>query len=241
MDFQYFPDVRNGHDGFVGIIVGQKGSGKTSLLVDILKSVWKQKFNMIVIVSPTFALQDLSDEITDGRGIIVFSEFRPCIIRELEAFQIEKIEERKRILQNHLDGYCYEKIPEPHHVLLIFDDIGTLGKEGKLAAQMNNLSFIVRHRNISIIECAQRICLLSTGLGSQGDFYIFFAEQNPQERTNIQRRMGFGKRTIKSKNKNVEWFWNIFDRETDQLRSWIGIRTIGGRNFFFNQHGFLFD
>ena len=51
MAFQFFPDVRNGHDAFVGIIVGQKGSGKTSLLVDILKSVWKQKFNMIVIVS----------------------------------------------------------------------------------------------------------------------------------------------------------------------------------------------
>ena len=111
--------------------------------------------------------------------------------------------------------------------------IGSLGKEGKLAVQMNDLSYIVRHLNISIIECAQRICLLSTGLGSQGNFYIFFAEQNPQERTNIQRRISSGKRTIKSKEENFEWFWNIFDRETDQLRSWIGIRTIGGRNFFF--------
>ena len=115
---------------------------------------------------------------------------------------------------------------------MIFDDIGSLGKQGKLADQMSTLAFVVRHRLVSIIELAQRITLLSTGFGSQADFAIFFAEQNPNERVNMLKRTGFGEKSQ---------FWEIFDRETNELRSWIGIRNIGGRNVFFNQHGFVFE
>ncbi len=122
------------------------------------------------------------------------------------------------------------KVPEDHHVLLIFDDIGSLGKQGKLSIQMADLAYIVRHLFVSIIELAQRITLLSTGLSSQADLWIFFCEQNPNERINIFRRIGFGEK---------KKFWDIFDRETSQVRSWIGVRKIHGRNFFFNLHGFI--
>ena len=50
VDFTYFPNPRiparlGGDDPFVGIFVGAKGSGKTTLLMDLLKTVWKSKFN----------------------------------------------------------------------------------------------------------------------------------------------------------------------------------------------------
>jgi len=56
----------------------------------------EKKFDLIVIVSPTFALQKMSKQITDGRGIIVFSEFRRCIIDEIEAMQEAKILEKEK-------------------------------------------------------------------------------------------------------------------------------------------------
>ena len=230
-DYNYFPDVRAGDDPFVGVFVGRKGSGKTTLLMDLLKSVWKLKFNLIVIVSPTFSTQNVSSEIEDGRGIVIIPEFRLSIIDELAAYQLDKILERERILSTPKEFVVGSlKVPEVHHALLIFDDIGTLGKEGKLAVQLANLAYIVRHRNVSIIELAQRITLASTGLSSQADVWIFFCEQNPNERVNIFRRIGFG---------NNVTFWNIFDRETSEVRAWIGIRNISGRNIFFNKEGFI--
>ena len=104
-----------------------------------------------------------------------------------------------------------------HHILLVFDDIGSLGKEGKLALQLCNLAFVVRHFRISIVELCQRATLASTSLSSQADFWIFFAEQNPNERINIFRRIGFT---------NKDKFWTIFDQKTREVRSWIGIRKI---------------
>ena len=153
----------------------------------------------------------------------------------MKQFQIEKKVEQGRcrdIPKELKSPYFQTKIPEDHHVLLIFDDIGSLGKEGKLGIQLANLSFIVRHLNVSIIELAQRVTLLSTGLSSQADFWIFFCEQNPNERINIYRRIAFCDKKI---------FWNIFDRETSQVRSWIGIRKVHGRNYFFNGNGFIFN
>jgi hypothetical protein len=224
-----FPDVRQGDDSFIGLIVGAKGSGKSTLLLDIIQSVWTNSFDLIVIVSPTFSLQNLSKEI-DGKGIVIISEFRMSIIEVLQELQRIKIEEKQNLQEAPRELVDYPKIPADHHILLIFDDIGSLGKEGKLAMQMANLAFVVRHFKISIIELCQRATLASTSLSSQADFWIFFAEQNPNERLNIFRRIGFG---------DKKKFWEDFDRETRELRSWIGIRKIGGRNFFFTIRGFL--
>jgi hypothetical protein len=144
MDFNFFPNVRLGDEPFVGIFCSAKGSGKTTLLLDILKSIWKNVFNLIVIVSPTFSLQSLSHEI-DGRGVIVFSEFRQCIITEISELQEEKINEKEEIQERlrHPELLTFrdpKSPPEDHHVLLIFDDIGSFGREGKLGIQLADLS-----------------------------------------------------------------------------------------------------
>jgi hypothetical protein len=203
MNYNFFPDFRGGDDSFIGIICGMKQSGKTTLLIDLLKSVWKHKFNLIVIVSPTFSLQDISLEITDGRGIVVFSEFRNCIIKELIDLQEDKIYEKKEIQSQNATGTNIftpkPKAPEDHHVLLVFDDIGSLGKDGKLAIQMANLAYVVRHFKISIIELAQRVTLLSTGLSSQANFWIFFVNKIPmkestyKEESDLETKINFGK------------------------------------------------
>jgi len=148
---------------------------------------------------------------------------RPC--KKRKSSKKKKIEDR----------WPNSETKDDHHILLVFDDIGSAGKQGKLAEQLADLSYIVRHLHVSIVELAQRIGLLGTGLSSQANFWIFFCEQNPNERSNIQKRVAFGK----SNDKKCVEFWTIFDRETYELRSWIGIRNIGGRNFFFNSEGFI--
>lgn len=171
----------------------------------------EKNISLIIICSPTFSLQSISTEIEDGRGIVIISEFRKCVIDELKEYQIENAEKNES-------------------ALLIFDDIGSLGKQGKLSIQMADLAYIVRHLRVSIIELAQRVTLLSTGLSSQADLWIFFCEQNPNERINIFRRIGFG---------DKDSFWEKFDQETREIRTWVGVRKVAGRNFFFNQNGFI--
>jgi hypothetical protein len=230
-----FPDVRKGDDSFFGLIVGAKGSGKSCLLIDLLQSVWSKSFDLVVIVSPTFSLQHISHEV-EGSKFVIISEFRMSIIETLKDLQKEKIEKQQSYQENKTLEVAYQDPlqnsgpPRDHHVLLVFDDIGSLGKEGKLALQMANLAFVVRHFRISIIELCQRATLASTSLSSQADFWIFFAEQNPNERINIFKRIGFT---------HKQSFWNTFDHETGEVRSWIGIRKIAGRNFFFNIQGLL--
>jgi hypothetical protein len=235
MNFHFFPDVRPNQaalrqgekrdDSFIGVIIGMKGAGKTTLLIDLLKSVWKKRFDMIIFISPTFSLQNVSTEI-DGQGIIIIPEWRSCLIEELiemQRDQIEMVNEAK--LQDPPVHIPYRE------VLMVFDDIGSLGKEGKLSLQMANLAFVVRHYHVNIIELAQRTTLLSCGLSSQADFWIFFAEANPNERINIFKRIGFGE--------TKKEFFNIFQRETAEFRSWIGIRVFLGKPFFFNKDGFI--
>src|SRR3954471_9706439 len=118
------------------------------MLIDILKSIWRRLFNLIVIVSPTFSLQDISNEIVDGSGIVIIPEWRTCIIEELTELQKDKIHEK----QESSSAAGRPKAIEDFHVLLIFDDIGLLGKEGNLSKQMGNLAFVVRHYKISIVE-----------------------------------------------------------------------------------------
>ena len=51
---------------FVGAIVGVRRSGKTSLALDLLLSVWRYRFDMIMIMSRTITLRAFSAQDDSG-------------------------------------------------------------------------------------------------------------------------------------------------------------------------------
>ena len=197
-------------------IIGRRGSGKTTLLLDMLRSVYKYKFDLIVFVSPTFLLQDMSKEITSGKGILIFPTFRSEIIDMLCDHQCDRNEGKVR--------KDWEK------ALLILDDIGLASRKGQFAEKLDDLAFISRHYSISVIECAQRVTLLSPSMRSQLQCLISFSEANPHERRMLSTNYCTGSKD--------SWF-KTFDDNTAEDHSWIGMSVVAGKYRWFNEKGAL--
>src|SRR3954469_25854104 len=92
----------------------------------------------------------------DSTGIVVFSEWRQELIMALFAYSDRNKGER-------------EGRQRKEQCLLVLDDVGLLGKRGKLSDQLDNIAFVSRHYGISTIEIAQRLTLLTTSVRSQLD------------------------------------------------------------------------
>lgn len=219
MDPVPFPDVCEvGQDAFVGLIVGNRGSGKTTLLVDLLKSVFKGCFSLIVVAGPTFALQDVSYELDPS--VVLLPTFNQSILEVLIEFQKDKND------RNREDGKPLD------HALLILDDVGWAQKQGHLSRDLDDLIAQSRHYQISIIELQQKYTLASTMCRSQSDFMIFFAQADNNERRTLKTFVAFGE----------AWgcdFMSVLDKETEKGRSWLGVRLISGQKYMFNQQGWL--
>lgn len=179
-----------------------------------MKYLYKGEFDLIVWVSPTFQLQQMTFDLPNGTGLVIIPEFRleviTCLFQFMGSINLGKLEHEKK------------------RALLIFDDIGVLGRKNKFADQLDKVACVARHYGISFLECTQRPTLLSPGLRSQMDCLLLFAEQNPQERTNLARSFGFG---------NTKEWLATFDEHTSEPFSFIGIRNIYGKNVFFDFNG----
>lgn len=205
---------------FMLAIVGRRNSGKTHKLTTLLVSHYKDKFDLIIWVSPTFGLQqEKTMKLIDNfSGFIVFNEWRPAIIESLYAYMESR----------NTGDALKERGGQKERALLILDDIGTLGKKGKLSEQLDNLAFVSRNYQVSIAELGQRMTLLSTAVRSQLDCLILFREQNPQELRNLYAAFGFGKKTE---------FLEIIEEHTREKYSTIGIKNTAGTLHFFDNHG----
>ena len=196
-------------------IIGRRGSGKGVACLELLKYFYKGHFDLIVWISPTFQLQQMTLDIPDHTGVIVFPEWRPEIISALYAYMSSRNEGDR---QGRPKEQC----------LLVLDDVGLLAKKGRLSEQLDNIAFTSRHYGISTIEMAQRISLLTTSMRSQLDCLLLFKEQNPQEKVNLFRSFGFCDRKT---------FFETLDKHTEEKYSYVGIKNDGGRLYFFDLNG----
>ena len=143
-------------------ILGRRGSGKTCLLLDILKSQWKNKFDMVLIISPTLHLQkDMLDEI-DGTGVILTTDLDPIIIETMLEFMQRSVNENK-------------------NVLLVLDDLSFQTRDKEKAELVDRLAFTSRHYRISVVLLAQKFTLLSPSFRSQLDHLYLFHMSNTRE------------------------------------------------------------
>ena len=214
-----FPHGRDGQP-FVLCCIGRRGSGKSKLCLDLLRYFYNDSFDFIIWISPTFMLQASGQEFSNemAQRLIVFSEWRPEIITALFSYMSSRNLNKKK--------------EDKEHCLLVLDDVGLMGKKGKLSDQLDDIAFISRNYQISMIEIAQRITLVTTSVRSQLDALLLFREQNPQERANLFRSFGFCDRKT---------FFDTIDYNTEEKYSWIGIRNLAGTLLFFDLNGEIHD
>jgi hypothetical protein len=212
----FLPTPEDTGGAFAMAIVGRRGGGKTHLCCELLKYFYRGMFDLIIWVSPTFELQEITKEFNGAVGLIVFPEWRTEIIEALFAYMFDRNSKAQQ------EGKSKER------ALLILDDVGALARKGKLSEQLDNVAFVSRNYGVSVIEIAQRPTLMTTSMSSQLDAILIFREQNPQERMNLQRRLGFGDKRA---------FHDTIDRYTNEKYSFIGIRNLSGRLHFFTLDG----
>jgi len=145
---------------FVGAIVGARRSGKTSLALDMLLSVWRYRFDLVVIVSRTISLQDDVWRRVAGIGIL--------IVPTLDMGFLEK-------LQNFMASSGAGK-----EALVICDDIGRIANfwsrrimaKGGVEDELTYLAYASRHYGISLLYLSQDVIQMAPGYRKNFDFVI---------------------------------------------------------------------
>jgi ABC-type oligopeptide transport system ATPase subunit len=197
-------------------IVGNIGSGKTVLTQKLIR-MWSFKFDVIVWISPTYSLQEIS-LLPDATGFVVFDKL------SVENLNIIKQHQEERNIQRLQDG-----LP-PSYMLLVLDDQGMQTRKLLQGGVLDDILIRSRHFKIYTIQLAQRYMQLSPSLRSNAKFLLLFAEHNPQERRNLYTYHGVGDR---------KQFFQTLDHYTSQPYSWIGLQCYPIRYRFFTTDGFL--
>lgn len=195
--------------GFNLLIAGYSGSGKTSLLVNLLskpkkagvRQSFKNLFSNIVVVSPSLHTlkNNIFKDLADEKQYTQFTE------EMLDNFYLLL----DKIKQDELDLAKQEdREPEPQYTLLILDDVASsLRKNKKLEQRFINLLQNRRHLGlggVSIISIVQSIVQVAPQHRNNLSHLITFRPKNKKEEERIYREF------VNQPQKFMDDFFNYF-------------------------------
>ena len=171
--------------GFNVMINGASGSGKTNLLIQLLKcphdrqlgirKSLKKIFDTVIIVSPS--LKTLQDNIFKG------------LKHKFETFDEDTLTEIDEILTRNEHSEESDDEDEIKKTLLILDDCGSMLKGGVKEKLFDHLVKNRRHRHLSIICITQKFRDASTTYRGNLTHFITFKPRNEIEATSIYDEM----------------------------------------------------
>ena len=141
------------------LICGAPGTGKTSLVIRLLKTIYKKTFHDIYACIPEVSLDSIpkSDDVfrkhLDDRHL--FHEFNEDTMNEIYT----------QLVENAKDDY---------NSLLIIDDFGTQLKEGGAGAMLNKIIIKMRHLKTTVFVLCQNYYQLGKQLREIATNMILF-------------------------------------------------------------------
>ena len=139
----------------ITLFIGRKGSGKTFLLIEVLVSDWKSVYDDVIIVSPTFKLQNSAwGKIDTTSGFKIYYNFDETTLVEIYNDALENPTKRKKLLILDDNGQDIKKIRQ-----------GTF----------NKLISNSRHMNLSMVVLLQKLTQSPTILRSNADTFCMFS------------------------------------------------------------------
>lgn len=193
-------------DAFLLLIIGRRSSGKTRLLSDLLSIVYRKRFDLIVVMSPS-AASDPSFRL-HPQGVCLFNKISAHVIKELTKY----VEEQQI------------------RALLVLDDISHSCREDKKITEMvDTIAFNGRHigKGLSLIVLQQKITQASPDCRSQADVILLFKEENSRCRNLLSAEYG---------GKSNSELMQIYDQATKYPRSFLVIRNRYGILEFYSSH-----
>lgn len=158
------PIPRDNH--FVWIISGAKGTGKSSLLLNMLRSYLRKHYNNIYLISPTARrdkkFKKLVDELEDDGKY--YDEFNEKNLGEI----MDRIK-------------AYNDTKSKPHNLLILDDVATDLKSSSSKSLLNKTIITCRHLKTSVVILTQKYNKVNPLIRSNADILSIFRTQNTKE------------------------------------------------------------
>lgn len=195
--------------GFNLLIAGYSGSGKTSLLVNLLskpkrsgiRQSFKNLFSNIVVVSPSLHTlkNNIFKDLADDKQYKEFNdEMLDNFYAMLDKIKAEEIAEAEE----------QEREPETQYTLLILDDVASsLRKNKKLEQRFINLLQNRRHLGyggVSIISIVQSVVQVAPQHRNNLSHLITFKPKNKKEEERIYTEF------VNQPNKFMDDFFNYF-------------------------------
>lgn len=194
---------------YLWVVAGMKGSGKTTMLYNILLHHLKGYYDNIFLVSTTakndLKLRDLVDELSDEDKI--YTECTPDTISEI----IDKLQEAND------DG--------AKHNLVWFDDcIHQLPKSTQKNASFNKLITTMRHYKTDVWITTQSYLRLNTLVRSNMDLFSLFHTNNKKELKNVIEDLAI----------DEDLFKELYDFATED-NSFLHVSFASGKPKFFKK------
>ncbi len=164
-----------GRKNFIYLLVGKKGSGKTSLLLNLFNTPeddggFKKRFDKIYLVSPTALNDPKMDELTEelqNTGSF-YSEITNDVVQEI----LDSIDTIKG---------NWKKKNKPEFAIIFDDCIHNLPSNRKRGQAFNKLMTTNRHFKTSVFILSQRLNELNPLVRSQADVISYFRADNKKE------------------------------------------------------------
>ena len=150
---------------FHSLILGPTKSGKTRYLTDLLSGSFKDVFDFIILICPTFSVNDTWQNFP-GINHERFYVMAP------NASESDEIEECLQICHDLFYNNKHEK------VLVILDDCAVSNDMKKRSSKLVDLAFSGRHINISVWVLAQKLTAISSSFRDNAFFVVSFSNKN---------------------------------------------------------------
>lgn len=141
-----------------------RGSGKSYLMVQLLKKKWLAKYDYVVIMSPSIGLNDDYEEFRGHEKVTLMSKMNPEAINQLFEKQV------KCLVQAKSDK---KRIRCPN-TLLILDDVIDSGLVN-FKGVVDKIAERGRHARFSLALAAQRLSSISRGIRINSEYAILFS------------------------------------------------------------------
>ena len=162
------------------MIIGKKGSGKSTLILNMLRSkqMYRRHYNNIFLVSPS-AMRDekfkkLCEELDeDGK---CYEECNYDVLAEIE----------EKIKAFNDEWKAKKKKKRPHNLLILDDCISDLNKNSAIKNLINRIVLNSRHLKLSIWIVSQKYKMVNTAIRANADMITYFNNNNEMERKALE-------------------------------------------------------
>jgi hypothetical protein len=197
----YVPDIINENisrrNGMVSVLTGSGGSGKSSLLLNMMKdkTMYRGKFHNIFYFCPSSSFNSVQHHQFEKHER-VYHELTVEILNQIYNHLIsikeeatEKKEKKEKAFIDEVSEDEEEEKKEIQYSLIIIDDMANYLKEQRINTQLNKMIIKARHICCGFIFCLQSYYLMPKILRKQITYISIFKPKNQEEWNSIAKEL----------------------------------------------------